>query len=169
MIGLDRPGFAEPVAEAQQCFRAVLDAMARPGTIHEIQFPDPPPPLCPAAAAVLLTLVDHETPLALDPFAKAARGWIAFHTGASFAAPDKAAFVLVHELPRLDTLCQGTDEAPEESATMILQLPRLGAGARFRLSGPGLRASASFAADGLPADFAARWGANRAGFPLGVD
>ncbi len=52
---------------------------------------------------------------------------------------------------------------------MILQLSALGAGARFRLSGPGLRAPTNFAADGLPSDFAARWAANRARFPLGVD
>lgn len=174
MNALDRPGFADPVAEAQHCFRAVLDAMARPGTIvdihgHEAGFLDPPPPLCPAAASVLLTLVDHETPLWVDPFAEAARGWIAFHAGAGFATPGNAAFLLANDLPRLDALRQGTDEAPEESATVILQLSALGAGARFRLSGPGLRAPTNFAADGLPSDFAARWAANRARFPLGVD
>lgn len=169
MIALDRPGFADPVAEAQQCFRAVLDAMARPGTIHDVGLLDPPPPLCPAAAAVLLTVVDHETPLWLGPFAEAARGWIAFHAGADFTAPDKATFLLAQELPDLATLRQGTDEGPEESATVVLQLAGLGSGARFRLSGPGLRAPTGFAADGLPADFVARWAANRARFPLGVD
>ena len=169
MIALDRPGFAGPVAEAQHCFRAVLDAMARPGTVHDVGPIDPPPPLGPAAASVLLTLVDHETPLWLDPFAEAARGWVAFHAGAGFAAPDEAAFLLARELPDLAALRQGTDEAPEDSATVILQLPCLGAGARFRLSGPGLRAPTNFAADGLPADFAMRWAANRARFPLGVD
>ncbi|MEO9188910.1 MAG: phosphonate C-P lyase system protein PhnH [Acetobacteraceae bacterium] len=169
MIALDRPGFADPVAEAQHCFRAVLDAMARPGTIHEVGRLDPPSPLCPASASVLLTLVDHETPLWLDPFAEAARDWIAFHAGASFAAADKAAFLLARDLPDLATLRQGTDEAPEDSATVILQLAGLGAGARFRLSGPGLRLPAIFAVAGLPSDFVAQWAANRAGFPLGAD
>lgn len=169
MTGVDRPGFADPVAEAQSCFRAVLDAMARPGTIHEVAFADPPPPLCPAAAAVLLTLVDHETPLSLDPFAEAARDWIAFHAGARFAPTGQASFVLARELPQLDVLRQGTDESPEDSATVILQLARLGAGTRYRLSGPGLRTPTTFAAEGLPADFAQRWAANRARFPLGVD
>ncbi|MEO8715073.1 MAG: phosphonate C-P lyase system protein PhnH [Acetobacteraceae bacterium] len=169
MIALDRPGFADPVAESQHCFRAVLDAMARPGTIHEVGFLDPPPPLCPAAAAVLLTLADHETPLWLDPTAETVRDWIAFHAGAGFVGRETAAFVLARELPPLDSLRQGSDEAPEDSTTVILQVSRLGAGARFRLSGPGLRVSIAFAADGLPADFAARWADNRARFPLGVD
>ncbi len=169
MLGLDRPGFADPVADAQGCFRAVLDAMARPGTIRAVASIDPPPPLCPAAASVLLSLVDHETPLWLDPAAEGARDWVAFHTGARLASAADASFLFALDLPQLDGLRQGTDEAPEESATVILQLPRLGAGTRFRLSGPGLRAPTDFAAEGLPPDFAALWAENHARFPLGVD
>jgi alpha-D-ribose 1-methylphosphonate 5-triphosphate synthase subunit PhnH len=165
----DRPGFADPAPEAQRCFRAVLDAMARPGTIHDAACSVPPPPLCPAAAAVLLTLVDHETPLWLDPAVEGARDWVAFHCGAAFARPDGAAFLLTAELPALHALRQGSDEAPEESATVILQLPRLGAGARFRLSGPGLVRPAVFSAEGLPPGFAALWMANHTAFPRGVD
>ena len=64
----------------------VLDAMARPGQVHEVgKAIDPPAPLCAAAASVLLTLVDNETPLWLDPAAAEARSWIAFHTGAPAA------------------------------------------------------------------------------------
>ena len=169
IVAPDRPGFADPAAEAQRCFRAVLDAMARPGTIREAGCFAPPPPLCPAVAAVLLTLVDHETPLWLDPAFAGARDWVAFHCGAAFAPADAAAFLLAAELPTLHALCQGSDEAPEESAMVILQLPRLGAGARFRLSGPGLPCPAVFSAEGLSPGFAALWAANQAAFPRGVD
>ena len=55
----------------------VLDAMARPGTIHQVGANlSPPAPLNPATAAVLLTLVDNETPLWLDEAATKAREWL---------------------------------------------------------------------------------------------
>jgi alpha-D-ribose 1-methylphosphonate 5-triphosphate synthase subunit PhnH len=166
----DRPGFADPVHGAQACFRAVLDAMARPGVIYSAGLGlDPPPPLCPSAGALLLTLIDHDSKLWIDEGANAARDWIAFHCGAIFADRSAAAFLFALDLPPLDALCQGSDEAPERSATVIVQLARLGEGRRYRLSGPGLRAPAVFAADGLPAAFAAAWSANHALYPRGID
>ena len=167
---VDRPGFADPVHQSQACFRAVLDAMARPGRIHAAGLElDPPPPLCPAAAATILTLIDHETPLWVDPMAADARNWIGFHCGAGFAEIADATFVLALDLPKLGDLRAGSDAGPEDSATVILQLPRLGTGRNYRLSGPGLRESSVFAADGLPEEFAAAWAANHALFPRGVD
>jgi alpha-D-ribose 1-methylphosphonate 5-triphosphate synthase subunit PhnH len=163
-------GFADPVSDAQACFRAVLDAMARPGRIHRAAAPEPPPPLAPATAAVLLTLVDGETPLWLDDSADAARNWVAFHCGAQVVAdPNACAFGMALRMPALDLLPAGTHEAPETAATLILQLPALGTGPRYRLSGPGLRDSQVLQAEGLPADFTAAWQRNRALFPRGID
>ena len=162
-------GFADPVADAQSCFRAVLDAMARPGHLHLVTGVTAPAPLSNAAGAVLLTLADHETPLWLDPDADAARGWIAFHTGAALVPPDQATFALALGLPDLGQLPSGTDEAPEASATIILQVESLTQGARFVLEGPGLREPATVSITGLPADFAAIWQANNALFPRGID
>jgi alpha-D-ribose 1-methylphosphonate 5-triphosphate synthase subunit PhnH len=164
------PGFADPVADAQAAFRALLAAFARPGSIHPCPAAPPAPaPLGPAAAALLLTLTDPDTSLAIDPCFASARGWIGFHAGPAPAPMERAAFVLAAALPDLATLAQGSDEAPEEAATVILQIAALGRGARYRLAGPGLKAPAEFAATGLPAGFAARWAANRAGFPRGID
>jgi alpha-D-ribose 1-methylphosphonate 5-triphosphate synthase subunit PhnH len=163
-------GFADPVADAQRCFRSVLDAMARPGCVHTVRGVEPPAPLSEAAGAVLLTLVDHETPLWLDPAFGPVRDWIAFHCGAPLAASEmRASFALVSGLPDMMRFHPGTHEEPETSATLIVGLAALGQGRRYRLSGPGLREPAILQADGLPADFVAHWRRNHARFPCGVD
>jgi alpha-D-ribose 1-methylphosphonate 5-triphosphate synthase subunit PhnH len=165
------PGFADPVGEAQATFRAVLDAMARPGRLHKVgERLTAPAPLDQATAAVLLTLVDNETPLWLDATATPARDWLAFHCGAAIIeAAERAAFALALSMPDLAALPAGTHEAPEDSATLILQIATLGTGARYRLSGPGLREPAVMSAGGLPAGFAAAWQRNHAQYPCGVD
>jgi alpha-D-ribose 1-methylphosphonate 5-triphosphate synthase subunit PhnH len=165
------PGFADPVGEAQATFRAVLDAMARPARLHRVgERLTAPAPLDQATAAVLLTLVDNETPLWLDAAAAAARDWLAFHCGAMIiGAPHGAAFAVALSLPDLDALSAGTHEAPESSATLILQITALGTGVGYRLSGPGLREPAMLKADGLPAGFVADWQRNHALYPRGVD
>jgi alpha-D-ribose 1-methylphosphonate 5-triphosphate synthase subunit PhnH len=72
-------------------------------------------------------------------------------------------------LPELAALPNGTDEMPETSATVILQVSALGSGRRFRLEGPGLRQPTELRVDGLPDEFVAIWQQNHALFPRGVD
>ena len=171
MSGLDRPGFSDPVAEAQACFRAVLGAMSNPGRLRACDGGlRPPPPLGVAAAALLLTLVDADTPLWLDPAARAAADWIAFHCGAPLVTePNDAAFAFTGSTLTLDHFSRGTHEAPETAATVIVQVKALGRGDGYRLSGPGLAAPSLLKVDGLPRGFARAWSENRARFPLGVD
>lgn len=170
-VDVTLPGFTDPVTEAQACFRAVLGAMARPGSLAMVgEQLTPPAPLDPATASVLLTLVDHDTKLWVDANAAAARDWIAFHCGAGLAHRSvDAAFALALELPDLATLSPGTHEQPETSATVILQVASLRDGARYRLRGPGLRDDAMLTVAGLPDDFITIWQRNHGGFPLGVD
>jgi alpha-D-ribose 1-methylphosphonate 5-triphosphate synthase subunit PhnH len=169
-VQIDLPGFADPVRGAQATFRALLAAMATPGSIHVAGAAlAPPPPLAPATAALLLTLVDGETSLWLDDAAAPARDWAIFHTGTSMAGPARARFAVALACPDLALFPAGDDEAPEESCTLILQVPALGSGVPYRLSGPGLRVPATLRVAGLPGDFAERWAANHALFPRGLD
>ena len=162
-------GFADAVLDGQACFRAVLDALAHPGRIVAAAAPEPPPPLDPATAAVLLTLVDAETPLWLGDAAAPARDWIAFHCAAPLAARDDAAFGLELGAGTLAGFRTGTDDAPEDGATVILQVAALGRGRAMRLSGPGLAAPAVLRVEGLAPGFMAEWAGNHAAFPRGVD
>ena len=163
-------GFADPVSDAQASFRALLDAMSRPGQVHRVTNTQAPPPLANATGATILTLVDHQTTLWLDPAAASAERWITFHTGAPIApAANSAEFVLALSLPDLASLALGSDEAPETAATVILQVQSLSRGDRFTLAGPGLREPAILAVQGLPPGFASLWAANHALFPRGID
>lgn len=167
---VDRPGFADPVHDSQAAFRAVLDAMAEPGRLVAIGAGlTPPAPLDPATAAILLTLADAETPLWLDPAAAAAEPWLTFHAGAPYAAPEAASFAVALSLPDLRWFSAGTHEAPEQGATLIVQVPALGRGRAWQLSGPGMQSTATLHASGLPDDFATVWARNTARFPRGVD
>ncbi len=165
------PGFADPVADAQSAFRAVLEAMSRPGRVFRLPRPPAPPaPLCPAAGAVLLTLADNETPLWLDA-GRDAEEWARFHAGCPVVAdPGRAAFVLAAGAPpALAALRAGTDEDPHLSATLILQVLSLDENGGWRLRGPGIETAHRLRAVGVPDGFVAAWAANRAGFPRGVD
>ncbi|MEZ5722455.1 MAG: phosphonate C-P lyase system protein PhnH [Paracoccaceae bacterium] len=64
-----------------RAFRAALTVLARPGRIETIRGGSAPLPVSPAAATLLLTLCDGETPLHLagDHDAPEVRALIAFH------------------------------------------------------------------------------------------
>jgi alpha-D-ribose 1-methylphosphonate 5-triphosphate synthase subunit PhnH len=170
-------GFTNPVIDAQSIFKAVMDAMARPGTVQPAKAEtQPPQPLWAVAAAVALTLCDADTPLWLDPALKqspAVASWLGFHTGAPLAdTPADAHFALVADpasLIALENFAQGTQEYPDRSTTLILQVASLSAGGRLVLEGPGIDRSATFAPSPLPRHFVEQWKQNRARFPRGVD
>jgi len=166
-----KPGFADPVFDSQEGFSALMQAMARPGRIQRCtMLRDLPDGLGSAAAAALLTLADAETLVWTDAQGEA-REWIAFHTGAPLVAePARAQFLLaIHSMPELAALDPGTDETPQDSATLILQLEVLDAASGWWLTGPGIETSHRLSARGLPADFLQQWNANTARFPRGVD
>ncbi len=162
------PGFTSSL-DAQACFRALLSAFSTPGSIVTLPVPlTPPPGLSPACAAVLLTLADAQTKVAL-PEASPARDWLIFHTGAPLVEDGEADLCVATRRPPLTALRQGTDETPEDGATLILDLPDLESGARqLRLSGPGLKEPVTVA---LPLDtqFLTEWQAQTRIAPRGVD
>jgi alpha-D-ribose 1-methylphosphonate 5-triphosphate synthase subunit PhnH len=166
-------GFADPAAEGARAFRAALDAMARPGHVHELQGARPPRGLSRAAGALLLALADTETPLWLPE--RLAEGpvahWLRFHANAPrAAAPGEAAFAVGRweELVPLAAWPAGEPAYPDRSATLIVELPALFGGLRLSLTGPGIEARETLA-PALPEGAAEALRSNAARFPLGVD
>jgi alpha-D-ribose 1-methylphosphonate 5-triphosphate synthase subunit PhnH len=171
-------GLSDPVFQAQAAFRAIMDAMARPGSVQTLDDAEliPPAPLSRGVALVALTLCDHDTPVWLDATlldGPDVAEWLTFHTGAPIVAePTKAAFALVSDsgsLPDFAGFAQGTPEYPDRSITLIVPLAALDGGTPLVLTGPGIDGARTFSPLGLPADFAERWARNRALFPRGID
>ncbi len=170
-------GFADPVLGSQSVFRALMDAMAQPGTIRSITTAVAgPAPFNRTAAAIALCLCDGDTPVWLDPaFTKseAARAWLAFHAGAPVTAEpslsDFAFHASAEALMSFDRFAAGTQEYPDRSTTVIVQVSALEGGAPLSLSGPGINGTARIAPVGLPATFVRLRSGNHALFPRGVD
>ncbi|HEY1540883.1 MAG TPA: phosphonate C-P lyase system protein PhnH [Xanthobacteraceae bacterium] len=170
-------GFAEPVLAAQSTFRAVLDAMARPGSVPQINAAlSPPSPLSRGAAAIALTLADHDTPVWLGAALAAhddVAAWLRFHCGCEFVTePARAAFAFAGkpaDVPDFAAFNLGTADYPDRSTTLVLQVRTLAAGAGLTLTGPGIRGHSRLLAEPLPHDMTARLAQNHALFPRGVD
>lgn len=168
-------GFADPVFESQSAFRGCLSALATPGTIVNLGAGiEALPGLHPAAGALLLSLLDQDIRLWLSPGVAGSRiaSSLKFHTGCSLAAsPGEADFALVagaDELPPLEEFSAGSQEYPECSATVVLQVPAI-LESGWRLSGPGIRSEARLSIPSLGEAFLKQWERNRARFPRGVD
>jgi alpha-D-ribose 1-methylphosphonate 5-triphosphate synthase subunit PhnH len=171
------PAFADPVDNAQSVFRAVMDAMARPGTAQTLA-PAllPPPPMLRGTGAIALALLDYESPFWLDETLCAAPDvaqWLRFHTGAPIARDRKdAAFAFLADpacVPDFDSFALGTAEYPDRSTTLVLQVAHLSGPAVITLRGPGIAGERTFAPSPCPADLVARLQHNHAHFPRGLD
>jgi alpha-D-ribose 1-methylphosphonate 5-triphosphate synthase subunit PhnH len=167
--------FSLPVQDAQQSFRRLLKAMSEPGAIvalHSLQ--QGWAPLNIATTSVLLTLADNDTPVwvseALTSEATAQN--VRFHTNSPLApAPELAQFAVANDSissVQLNALAQGTDVAPDASATLILQVSSLSGGRMLRLTGAGIQEERMIAPQ-LPDCVIHELTERPHPFPLGID
>ena len=169
-------GFAQPVFNAQDIFRMVMDGMARPGTLKQVVVDiDPPAPLGRAAGALALTLCDQDTPVWLSAgiARSAVPGWLAFHTGAPQTREKAEARFAFGEiglaLSSFGLFATGSQEYPDRSATLVLEISNLETGSPLTLTGPGIAGSTVVRPQGLPESFLRLWAENRTLFPRGID
>lgn len=148
-------------ARDNAAFAAVLNAFARPGTVHAL--PEP------GARAVALALIDRECRVFADTEPMQA---LLRTTGASIVPAELADHVFTAlrsdgELARFARLTVGDRLYPDSGATVIAPAT-VGAGQALRLTGPGIETQTEIRLDGLsPRLWALRAGLCR--YPLGVD
>lgn len=167
------PGLVDGVHDSQQAFRAVLDALARPGQVRAIGAALPGVALGGALARLLLSLCDDETPVWWQRADTDLQQWLRFHTGAPIAErPEVASFAVFTDCGQglaLSDFAAGTAQSPEFSTTLLVELPSLTDGPTLDWRGPGIADVQRVGLQGLPDGFWAQWQANHAAFPQGVD
>lgn len=173
MSAVPAPGLHDPVQGAQQAFRAALQALSRPGRIQQIGRAIDGLPLNAALAHLLLALTDEDTPVWWQQPDASLAHWLQFHTGArSTGDCAAAAFAVITQpdrMPPLSAFAGGSIEAPEQSATLLVEVESLHRGPVLHAVGPGIRDAASLCIAGLAGDFWSQWNGNHARFPQGVD
>lgn len=195
-------GFGDAVQSSQATFRRLLDAMARPGRVQSLDAATlaalrHPEGISPALAAVLLTLTDADTRVWLGPElgSPGLAAFGRFHTGlvdADSPAHCEFAFTRAHAAPErlLQVLPGGSDELPQDGATIVIDAPTLHAAEEdahgrlrsgpagvddadptpwVRLTGPGIAHAHGLAVGGLSLAFWRARQALQADFPRGVD
>lgn len=169
-------GFEHPPLASQSVFRDALDSLSQPGSVIPISAAvKAPAGVDTAACALLLALLDQDTRLWLSPgiAGGGAAGFFRFHTGCVPTVKlEQADFALIAtpgERPPLDQFLSGSEDFPDRSATLVLQVPLLEAGSGWTLSGPGIPATRCLRVGGIDNLFVIEWTHNRRGFPRGVD
>lgn len=170
-------GFIDPVFDSQSVFDSLMNAMARPGSIVAIKdCASAPDPIVPAVAAIVQTLCDSDTPVWLDAKCSGSeelRTWIAFYTGASIVDHNADGHFLVvsdaSAIPNLSGLAQGSQQYPDRSTTLIVQVDSLETGGPINLTGPGVNGTAAITINSLPPYFVSQWHENQKRYPCGVD
>lgn len=167
-----QPAFTDPVLDAQRGFRAALKALAGPGLIQTLHATPSLEGLAPATYALCLALLDVDTPLWLAPSLDTPeiRANLAFHCGCPLTANrEDARFALLAAKDLLDLggFDHGNDRYPDQSCTLLVQLPNLDGGTGLAWRGPGIETEHAVA---LPvAEGFWREREQRNEFPRGLD
>lgn len=170
-----QPAFADPVLDAQRSFRAALKALAGPGVMHTLQAAQRPPALAgldAASHALCLALLDIDTPLWLSAAfdTPAIRANLAFHCGCPLVTERQHARFALLDQSQLDDLGGfdlGNDRYPDQSCTLLIQLPSLGGGPSLSWRGPGIESENRVALPLTDGFWREREGHND--FPRGLD
>ncbi len=168
-------GFFDPVRQAQQAFHALMNALARPGTVQPIEAVEAPAALPGLFGTIACTLLDPDTRLFLDSSLSGdphVAEWLTFQTGTAIVGHEsEAMFGMISDSREVElaAFCAGDQAYPNRSATLCLSVSSFSGGKALRCTGPGIETSHTIAPAGLPADFVEQWAANNALFPRGVD
>jgi alpha-D-ribose 1-methylphosphonate 5-triphosphate synthase subunit PhnH len=162
-------------AREQQSFRALLDGMARPGSVHHAPV-HPQGERLGAAMSLLESVLDHEVTFAVLPPRADVTETLLRLTGSRVAAPEAADYLLGEGegiTAALRAAKSGTPEFPDRSGTVFAAVASVvavgGAGDPMTLTGPGIDGSITVCVAGLPVGALDAFDEANADPPMGVD
>ena len=170
-------GLADTVHDSQGVFRALLEALSRPGKlilISDVLSEARSVQSAPLAAfAALLAIADFSTPVFLQRHDAALSDAVRFHTGAPLTTnAASASFAYLHDaasMPPLDSFSLGEAETPEGAATLFIRVESLTRGVPTVWRGPGIQDAREVSIAGLPDGFWTQRAALASQFPRGID
>jgi alpha-D-ribose 1-methylphosphonate 5-triphosphate synthase subunit PhnH len=177
------------VFDSQAAFRALLDALSRPGSVCRLpdcSYKGAPRGFCAPALSILKTLCDHRVSFSVGGGSGDSQ-WMRYleaNLATPFKGAEEADYVLF-DGTRFDEdfalLKRGSAEFPETSATAVLCVGRLAEGVgenagentprscRLVLTGPGVRERASLTLAGFDHRYTEERGRANRFPPMGID
>lgn len=167
-------GFNHPVHDSQQTFRSALLAMSEPGKWQEVAHVDTIDMLNAGTVSLVLSLLDADTQLwLLDEWqTESVRANLTFHSGCKITSDQACAQFAIYSLDQFLAakdleFSLGNDRYPDQSTTIVIQLPEDQESVLSRWQGPGIQNERIC---NLPID-AAFWSIRQdlITFPCGID
>ena len=157
--------------DSQNTFRSILYAMSHPGVIRIVPEIIDATPFGNACSAILFTLVDSDTTVALLPPDKSKVEWLRDRLEVLVSIAREVEFCITDYKDwewDIDDIWTGTDEAPETGMTLIVEVSSLTDGPPLIISGPGIK-NKSRCSPLLSSGFLSFWEYNQRLYPCGVD
>lgn len=169
------PVMTPRAAREQRAFRALLDGMARPGTVQSLGTIEQRGTAS-AAIALFESLVDHEVSFAVVPASAETEEAVLRLTGSRLAEAGKADYVLAAGdgvITALASAPAGEPEYPDRGTTVIAVVESVGSdaasGDEFVLEGPGISGQRPVWISGLAQQAIALFLERNREVPLGID
>lgn len=172
----------DPIFDAQQAFRVLLDAFSHPGTLYSFENYElsQPKELATSNAIIALSLFDNNISFHSDSFySETVEKYIHLNTSAKIEKIQVADYVFLDGKDSITTQIQacknGELSYPEKNATLIISVEQLSAmpianfDCHLTLSGPGIQTEQNVFVKGLAIQNIQTLQIVNAEFPLGVD
>jgi len=172
----------DPVFDAQQAFRILLNAFSHPGTLYAFEkyALNKPEALMAADAIVALSLFDNNISFhASSTYSENIEAYIHLNTSAKIVSLQDADYVFLkgkESIAQFIFDCKkGELSYPEKNATLLINVDQLssnsldGAACHLKLTGPGIQKEQVLCVKGLAIETVEALQTVNAEFPLGVD